>query len=222
MTLSFESDNDVIIYALKKIIGYARRTQQIFVAQCIWWLASVIGLESGLALHIDKLHGRIRVDETPNEELPIPQITKTPLVVPPEPRDIQEENRQDKILADCEQYLLESRRHRNIVTLKAKGKSSTGRINPTPISKKSLWKKDRKSAKRDDRLEGINLVEVERRRASGECLCCAWPSDRKGQHQYLQCRRAIKLDKGTAGNKKQPTVEEASSEEGSSQETSEN
>jgi hypothetical protein len=47
MTITFENDNDVIIYALEKIISYARRTQQIFVAQCVWWLASIIGLEQG-------------------------------------------------------------------------------------------------------------------------------------------------------------------------------
>jgi phosphate starvation-inducible protein PhoH len=33
MTITFENDNDVIVYALERIIVYARRTQQIFVAQ---------------------------------------------------------------------------------------------------------------------------------------------------------------------------------------------
>jgi hypothetical protein len=55
MTITFENDNDVIVYALGKVISHARKTQQIFVAQCIWWLASVIGLEQGLIDYIDNL-----------------------------------------------------------------------------------------------------------------------------------------------------------------------
>ena len=58
MTLTFENDNEVIVYALEKVIAYARRTQHIFVAQYIWWLASIIGLESGLITHIDNLYGQ--------------------------------------------------------------------------------------------------------------------------------------------------------------------
>jgi len=68
MTVTFENDNDVIVYALEKVIGYARRTQQIFVAQCVWWLASIIGLEQGLINHLDNLHSREEV-ATAAEEL---------------------------------------------------------------------------------------------------------------------------------------------------------
>jgi hypothetical protein len=53
MTITFEHDSDVIVYALEKVISYARKTQQVFVAQCVWWLASIIGLEHGLVIHID-------------------------------------------------------------------------------------------------------------------------------------------------------------------------
>jgi hypothetical protein len=45
MTITFEYESDVIAYAFEKVLSYARRNQQIFVAQCIWWLASIIGLE---------------------------------------------------------------------------------------------------------------------------------------------------------------------------------
>jgi len=58
MTITFENDNDVIIYALEKIISYTRKSKQIFVAQCVWWLASVIGLELGLIAHIDIIQAR--------------------------------------------------------------------------------------------------------------------------------------------------------------------
>jgi hypothetical protein len=58
MTITFENDNDVIVSALEWTISYARRTQQVFVAQCVWWLVSIIGLEQGLINHIGNLHGR--------------------------------------------------------------------------------------------------------------------------------------------------------------------
>jgi hypothetical protein len=63
MTLNFESHNEVIVYAIEKIIAYARKTQRVFVAQVVWWLALVIGSESGLVIHIDNLHGRTIVVE---------------------------------------------------------------------------------------------------------------------------------------------------------------
>jgi hypothetical protein len=39
MTITFENDSEVIVYALENAIAHARRTQQIFVVQCMWWLA---------------------------------------------------------------------------------------------------------------------------------------------------------------------------------------
>jgi hypothetical protein len=64
MTITFENDNDVIVYALEKIISYARRTQQIFVAQCVWWHASIIGLEQGINNYIDNLQSWIEIPVT--------------------------------------------------------------------------------------------------------------------------------------------------------------
>jgi len=60
MTITFEDEKDVIVYALEKIICYARDNCYIFVAQSVWWIASVIGLSEGLATHIDNL--RIRFE----------------------------------------------------------------------------------------------------------------------------------------------------------------
>jgi len=53
MTISFENKNDVIVYKLEKVISYARNNQYIFVAQCVWWLASVIGLQKGLVIPVN-------------------------------------------------------------------------------------------------------------------------------------------------------------------------
>jgi hypothetical protein len=49
-----------------------------------------------------------------------------------------------------------------------------------------------------DNLEGISEKELSRRRKEKECLRCAWPSDRKGNHKTTDCFRPIKLDEGTA------------------------
>jgi hypothetical protein len=103
MTITFENDNDVIVYALEKVISYARRTQQIFVAQCVWWLASIIGLEQGLANFIDTIQSRVDIIIHPEK---VPRVGRT---VSPIPRDNQEDQRQDKILEECEEYLKDSR-----------------------------------------------------------------------------------------------------------------
>jgi len=48
------------------------------------------------------------------------------------------------------------------------------------------------------KTEGIDSSELQRRKAAGECIRCAWPSDRKGNHRVADCLRPTKLDKGTA------------------------
>jgi hypothetical protein len=105
MPITFENDEQVIVYALERIIFYARSTQQIFGAQCVWWLAKVIGLEEGLVNHIHKLHGRTVVEE------PIRSRVKLPTAIVPEssPAETREEH-QDKVLKECEEYLMDSRR----------------------------------------------------------------------------------------------------------------
>jgi len=55
MTITFENDTDVIVYALEKIIAYARDKQYIFLVQSVWWISSIIGLQQGLITYIDNL-----------------------------------------------------------------------------------------------------------------------------------------------------------------------
>jgi len=198
MTITFEDDKDVIVYALEKVISHARETQQIFVAQCVWWLASIIGLDRGLITYIDNLQSRIEVRVTPEESEVIDRET-----VSPDPKDIQEEDRQDKVLRDCEEYIRDSRQQTEIAALKASGRTPTGLINPTSDSKKILRRKGRRQSKstrndKESKVVGINKDELQRRKSAGECLRCAWPSDRKGYHWAVNCGRPIKLDKGTA------------------------
>jgi hypothetical protein len=125
MTITFETDNDVIIYALEKVIAYARRTQQVFVAQCVWWLASIIGLEQGLVIHIDNLQER-QVVRSPEKAVPenqgrqhvhpdrVPQVSQR-RSVSAIPRDLTEDPRLDKILESAEQVIQESFRDRSAV-----------------------------------------------------------------------------------------------------------
>ena len=58
MTITFENDNDVNVYVLEKIIAFAQGKRYIFADHCVWWLASIIGLEQGLIIHIDNLWGQ--------------------------------------------------------------------------------------------------------------------------------------------------------------------
>jgi hypothetical protein len=102
MTVTFENDNNVIVYALEKVISYARRTQQIFVAHCVWWLASIIGLEQGLINHIDNIQSRVEVAtaaEALPEDIPCAEVDRDTKInwnlrgVSITPRDIQEDPR---------------------------------------------------------------------------------------------------------------------------------
>jgi len=58
MTITFENDNDVIVYPFEKVISYARDNQYIFLAQSVWWISSIIGLLQGLVVYIDNLRER--------------------------------------------------------------------------------------------------------------------------------------------------------------------
>ena len=84
MPITFENENDIIVFPLERVISYARKTHQIFVAQCVWWLASIIGLEPGLIIHIDNLSKQDQlVSEEPTELVgdPVrPQPKREPLV----------------------------------------------------------------------------------------------------------------------------------------------
>lgn len=222
MTVSFENDSDVIVYALENGICYARRTQQIFVAQCVWWLASIISLEQELVIDIDKI--RILFEAPVTEEK---EISATP-------RDLQQErstssvpnhtredsadldSRRSRILEECEEVLKKSQWLREITCLKAKGRARTGRINPLKATNDSLRVRKRTSNNKHIKTEGICESDIQQRKSEGECLHCAWPSDRKGAHGVKDCIRPIELDFGTAYHpngkqyqRRQPVPEES-------------
>jgi hypothetical protein len=61
MTITFENDNHVIVYGLEKIISYARDNQYIFLAQSVWSISSILGLQQELVTYIDNLKIRANI-----------------------------------------------------------------------------------------------------------------------------------------------------------------
>jgi hypothetical protein len=92
----------------------------------------------------------------------------------------------------AERFLENSQRVRVRLSRKAKASSRHKRRN---VHKRTIAKA--KSFGGHD-LSVIRREVIKRRNTSGECLVCAWPSDRKGAHCAKDCRRAIKLSEGTA------------------------
>jgi hypothetical protein len=92
MSISFKNDNEVIVYALEKIIPYARHNQHIIVAQCVWWLASIIGSQQGVVVYIDTLkkHFAIKFQGFSMGEIPCDRMSLGPVIrkVSATPRDL--------------------------------------------------------------------------------------------------------------------------------------
>jgi len=61
MTITFDHDTKVIVYALEKIISYASENQDILLAQSVWWISSITGLQQRLVVHIDNLRNQSEV-----------------------------------------------------------------------------------------------------------------------------------------------------------------
>ena len=84
MTITFQNNNDVIDYALEKILSYARNNQYIFLARSVWWISSIIRLQQGLIIHIDNLKNRSKTTVTI-----VPIVREASAI----PRDAQEKSR---------------------------------------------------------------------------------------------------------------------------------
>jgi len=128
MMITFQNDNDDIVYALEKIISYARENQYIFLSQSIWWIASIIGLQQGLVIHIDDLESRENVTsdavskatliartnhDQKDEENVHPDRTgqiDNEREISITPRDLAEDQRLDNILDNAELFLASSGR----------------------------------------------------------------------------------------------------------------
>jgi hypothetical protein len=119
MTITFETNSDVIVYALEKIISFAQDNQYLLVANCAWWIAGVVGLDKGLITHIDNLEARKRI--------------VNPRAISGTPRDIATEVSPDLQSSD---YIPDPLR-----------RTRKGRVNPLPQTKRQL-RKARQAAKK--------------------------------------------------------------------------
>ena len=141
-------------------------------------------------------------------------------------RNLQEEegDQQDMVLRESKDSLRKSRRLRDLATVKSTRETKAGRINPLDSTKRRLrssGKGRKKSGHKEKeksypKTEGIAFNEIDRRKSAGECLRCAWPSDRKGTHWVKDCIRPVKRDKGTASYPKANIRYQQEPSEGSS------
>jgi hypothetical protein len=212
MTITFESDKDVIVYALEKVISYARDHSYIFLAQSVWCISSVIGLQEGLVIHIDNLKARKKVNLVKESLNITEELLSTPIIHPSRIHQIQrsedsyiesdtesnsttETDIHNEFIKNCEIFLEQSQKERKTV-------GRLTRLDSRIIKKKTDRKAKRKSRKPiktfGTQTEGIDGSELRRRIAAGECQRCAWPHDRKGSHKTVDCFRWKRLDKGTA------------------------
>jgi hypothetical protein len=211
MTITFESDKDVIVYALEKIISYARDNQYIFLAQSVWWISSILGLQQGLIIHIDNLKVRSDIREpveipkpfNPAEELNIhpdrvPRIQDTDNdYIDSEPDSVSttETDIHNEVIDNCEAFLQQSQEERKSIGRKTRQDS---RVIKARIDRKNRRKANKPLKTFGTQTEGIDGSELKRRKAAGECQRCAWPQDRKGSHKTLDCFRWKRVEKGTA------------------------
>jgi hypothetical protein len=159
LTSTVETESDVIVYALEKIISFGRENQYLFVANCAWWIAGIIELDSGLTVHIDNLATRRNIE--------LRQISSTPwdiaMSVSPTPRDLTEDRRLDQALEIAEIFVTESRRARNTWQrnrVKSLPKTKTQRQK----ARKIKWLQEagnKQEAKQNERLQEIRATVIQ-------------------------------------------------------------
>jgi len=215
MTVSCENDNNVIVYALEKIIDYTRKNQYIFVVQRVCWIASSFGLSEGLVMHIDNLRIRSEVYQAPSvaysysghihpEWLPLieqaisgqeDQFSQDLEKSVSEQSSTSEDFFHDQISMNCEDFLKESQIERKKIA--RRNLQVSKRISKETARK--IRKDNNKPQKNYNGLsQGIEASEILRRKRADECQHCAWPRHREEGHNTLECFRWAKIENGTA------------------------
>ena len=118
MTITFNNDKEVIVYALEKIISYSRDNHFLFIGNCAWWISGIIGLTDDLVIHIDTLVLR--------REIGLRQVSSTPRDIA---RDINDQPANNLPSVSDNKYSCDPLK-----------RTRRGRINPLPQSKKQLKK----------------------------------------------------------------------------------
>jgi hypothetical protein len=201
MTITFKSDKDIIVYPLEKIISYARDNEYIFLAQSVWWISSVIGLQEGLIIYIDNLKARESIGN-PGLLNPLGKLSIHPDRVlrvqgsdseyndsEPESVSTTETDIHNEVINNCEAFLEQSKQERKAIGRDTRQVSRV--VKKEPIKRKPI-------KTFGTQTEGIDGSELRRRKAAGECQRCAWPNDTKGSHKTIDCFRWKRVEKGTA------------------------
>jgi len=163
-------------------ISYTRDNHYIFLAQSIWWISSVIGLQKDLVTYID--HLRVRLDIAK-------QVAPSSLLLESEQWSTSEGDIQDEILRNCEEFREHSRQE-----TKAIGRRT---FQTCQVVKRKARKQNEESVKTfETQTVGITGSEFWQRQAACECQRCAWPDHRKGAHKTNDCIRWIWKEEGTA------------------------
>jgi hypothetical protein len=158
MTITFETDSDVIVYALEKIISFARDNQYLFVANCAWWIAGVIGLESGLVTHIDNLEIR-RPAHRPREISNTPRDITRLESIDPEQIKLEETIIQRRNSPEASRVANTELTDPDYIPDPLR-RTRKGKKNPIPQSKNQL-----KKARQAKRREEIQTKQLEEKRA---------------------------------------------------------
>jgi len=215
MTITFDNDNDIVVYTPEKIICYARMHRYLFVGQCVWLLALSVLLEKGLVVHINNLQIRSELYLAPadsatdtarvhsgrvsqielsglNQEDYISCDIRESSKAESEYSNTSQDQKHDQVFHNCEEFLRQSKIDRKIIV-----EQSLKNSQQLPWKLRSGVLKRRKLRKtyRQQTL-GIEEPELRRRKNAGECHRCAWPQDTKGAHMTLGCRRSIRKSKG--------------------------
>jgi len=61
MTITFEKDKNIILFDFEQATSWCNPHQYIFPAECVWWQASLLGLQQGLIIHIDNLSTQAKI-----------------------------------------------------------------------------------------------------------------------------------------------------------------
>jgi hypothetical protein len=192
------------------IIFFARDNQYIFLAQSVWWKASIIGSQEGLVNHIDK--HKIRNDIGNLEISVAPLVHQDLLAVHPsraaqvqtsngdyiesdsESISTTETDIHNKVIENCETFLELSKQERQAIGRKKQQVSK--------VVKRRANKEKKRPKTFGTQTEGIDGSKLRRRKAAGEWQRCAWPRDRKGSHKTLDCFRWKRFEKGTTAFQK--------------------
>jgi len=199
--MTFVNENNIIVYALEKIIPFARNNLYIPVAQHAWWRPSIIGLQQGLVIHIDNLNLRTEkskrlavlvntdiLNRHPDRVIRIQVAIDSSSEYEAEKPETLDNDTHDRILENCEEYLRQSKLQMKKITRRSL-QISTG------LSKKMIW---RTVKNHHTETEGIDTSELKHRKTAAESQQCAWPQDRNGGHKILDSFRSKQIQEGTA------------------------